>query len=231
MKKKKTDAERADEIVAAHAKKKRVYALKPLRNQEDPRHYVITEDEYTKLAEIGRIDVPIPTKHNPVIETNIKKPYWYISSHSSVEMEFPHDARFETKEAAFNFVVMVRKAYLAEIKRVPLNETATRYIVDKARSLGDRTKAVISDLHDLRNEKWSLLVLARECGIKDAEVYIDDTDVGEAIDDILKFEYNGHPFFSEACLYELIGKEDARTVLALLKRLLKSIGSEKTIEL
>lgn len=32
------------------------------------------------------------------------------------------------------------------------------------------------------------------------------------------------PFFSEACLYNLLGKEDARTVLALLRKAFESVG-------
>ena len=34
------------------------------------------------------------------------------------------------------------------------------------------------------------------------------------------------PFFSEAYLYNLIGKEDARTLLALMKKAFKSVGIE-----
>ena len=35
---------------------------------------------------------------------------------------------------------------------------------------------------------------------------------------------DGQPFFSEAYLYNLLGKEDARTLLALIRHLLKSMG-------
>ena len=34
------------------------------------------------------------------------------------------------------------------------------------------------------------------------------------------------PFFSEAYLYNLLGKEDARTLLALMSQLCKSLGIE-----
>jgi len=34
------------------------------------------------------------------------------------------------------------------------------------------------------------------------------------------------PFFSEAYLYNLLGKEDARTLLALMRQLCKSLGIE-----
>jgi hypothetical protein len=36
------------------------------------------------------------------------------------------------------------------------------------------------------------------------------------------------PFFSEAYLYSLIGKEDARTVLAMLHRLMVACGFDRT---
>lgn len=38
------------------------------------------------------------------------------------------------------------------------------------------------------------------------------------------------PFFSEAYLYNLLGKEDARTVRCLLREALKSIGVELEME-
>jgi len=34
------------------------------------------------------------------------------------------------------------------------------------------------------------------------------------------------PFFSEAYLYNLLGKEDARTLLALMRKLCRSLGVE-----
>lgn len=69
----------------------------------------------------------------------------------------------------------------------------------------------------------------------------------KALEDLLKFkpEYtdmeqfkkNGYydtgdekaPFFSESYLYNLIGKEDARTLLGLLNSLLKSLGSKEMV--
>lgn len=38
------------------------------------------------------------------------------------------------------------------------------------------------------------------------------------------------PFFSEAYLYNLLGKEDARTLLALMCQALESVGIELTCE-
>lgn len=38
------------------------------------------------------------------------------------------------------------------------------------------------------------------------------------------------PFFSEAYLYNLLGKEDARTVMCLLKAALESVGVELDME-
>lgn len=146
-------------------------------------------------------------------------------------MELPQNVRFPDKETAFAFVVMVRKAYLAEVARKPLTEIARRYIEDQARSLRARTAAAVTAMHDLQSEKWALLLMARECGVTEATHYVDDTDLGKAIDELLEFKYGDHPFFSESCLYELIGKEDARTVLSMLKRLISVVAPEKGIEL
>ena len=37
------------------------------------------------------------------------------------------------------------------------------------------------------------------------------------------------PFFSEAYLYNLLGKQDARTLLALMRQLCKSLGIENDL--
>lgn len=231
-----TEAERADQFVAERAAKVPEYKLSGYRgDEENPRRYHVKEVikgdfQPTVLAEIARIDAPVGSKHpfNPA-----DYPYWYISSYSATataKMELPQDARFPTKELAFQFVVMVRKAYLAEIKRVPLTENARGYIERRARSLRDRTSALISQLHDVRNEKWELLVLAREAGVREATFYVDDSDLGTAAKELLEYKYGDHPFFSESCLYELIGKDAARSVLGMLERLLAIVKPEKAIE-
>lgn len=229
-----TDAERADAIVAERAAKVPEYKMEPVRDEEDARRFHISEvvkgEHPVVLAEIARIDAPVRSKtpFNPA-----DYPYWYISSYSSttvVKMQFPHNCRFPNKEQAMQFVVMVRQAYLAEIKRRPLTETARRYIEDRARSLRERTSKLVSELYDLRNEKWALLILARDAGVEEAEHYVDDSDLGEAIKDLLEFKHGEHPFFSESCLYELVGKDDARSILARLERLIAIVKPDKAIE-
>lgn len=230
----KTLAERADEIVAIRAAKVPEYKLEPSRDEENAKRYQVKEvikgeHQPTVLAEIARIDAPVGSKRpfNPA-----DYPYWYVSDWSSTSklaMKF-NNARFPTKELAFQFVVMVRQAYLEEIKRRPLTESAHRYIETRARSLRERTSRLVSELHDLSNEKWALLILSREAGVEEATHYVDDSDLGAAITELLDYQYGEHPFFSESCLYELIGKDAARSILGMMKRLIAIVKPEKSIE-
>jgi hypothetical protein len=230
------DKLRADKIVKEQAAKVPEYKLEPSRDgDENSKRYHVKEVikgdfQPTVLAEIARIDAPVGSKRpfNPA-----DYPYWYISNYSSTavaKMEFP-PARFPNKEQALQFVVMVRQAYLAEIKRVPLTENARRYIEMRARTLRERTAALISQLYDVRNEKWELLILAREAGVEEATHYIDDSDLGAAINALLEYKYGEHPFFSESCLYELIGKDAARSILGMMERLFAIVKPEKAIEI
>ena len=195
-------------------------------------NYVIKEYEGKNnrghiLANINKIDKPLNKKSKGIY------PYWYISNYGDTIMEFPQGNKFDTEELAYQFIVMVRQAYLAEINRRPLTEVANRYITNKAKSLRDRTSSLVSMMYDLSMEKWELLQLSKQCGVEEALVYIDDSDLGQAIDKLLNYKYGKEeaPFFSESVLYELIGKDAARSILGHLQQLIKLIAPERFIEL
>lgn len=53
-------------------------------------------------------------------------------------------------------------------------------------------------------------------------------ETGKAIkplNDLVNFEFDGHPFFSEYILYDLLGKDDARTVLMFMRQLCQWLGT------
>jgi hypothetical protein len=171
--------------------------------------------------------------HEILAVINYFNKHWYIanSSNFSPQMQFPERKHFSDTQAAFDFVVSVRKAYLSEIQRKPLTEAANAFIVTQARSLRERSEAAINQLYSLQLEKWQLLQLARECGVEEATWHIDSSDLGLAVNELLTLEHKGKPFFSEACLYDLLGKDAARTLLAKIKSLIKIVAPHQSLEL
>jgi hypothetical protein len=211
------------------------YKLEEIDDEENQRYLI---KEFSKKDERGQFLAEIRCMSKPILPKSQKSktqyPYWYISSYSTnaeTEMELPQNLRFNDKDTAFNFVIMVRKAYLSEIARRPLTEAANEYITLQARSLRERTKNTISTLHELQREKWSLLKLARQCGVEEATFYVDDSDLGKAIQELTEYKYNDTTFFSEACLYDLIGKDSARSVLCLLEQLLLLVAPDRAIKM
>jgi len=67
-----------------------------------------------------------------------------------------------------------------------------------------------------------------EAEVKAVEVVKDEDALRRAIVRLYSFEVESNsgdePFLSESFLYDLIGKEDARTVLALLRRISEAAG-------
>jgi hypothetical protein len=198
-----------------------VYTIEPKPNYDNTD---VIKENGAVIAEISVIKKPLGNKK----PTEGQYPYYFARGSDNNTMLFELN-KFKTKEDAFHFVVSVRKAYLNEITRRPLGKNLNQYIELQARTLRERTQAAVSNLHNLVNEKYTLLTLAREFGVKEAEVYVDDSDLGQTIDNLLSYKFGEHPFFSESCLYELMGKEDARTVLALLGKLIKIVAPEKAI--
>jgi len=75
----------------------------------------------------------------------------------------------------------------------------------------DITKDLIKDIKDELN--W----------------HEDDAKSGSSINELLNFKREGEdvPFFSEAGLYDLVGKEDARSILSHLRAVLKDHAPDR----
>jgi hypothetical protein len=169
-----------------------------------------------------------------------EKSYWYISTYKECKILLPFEShcKFNTKEEAYNFVTYTHATVKHHIETSPLPEVAQRYFTDRARALSEETAAHISALHNLQNQKYQLLKLIKQFGVEHAAFYIDDSDLGKAVKNLLEFkvyhkssegESKEINFFSEVVLYDLVGKEDARTILVLLKKLIKIINPESSL--
>lgn len=77
----------------------------------------------------------------------------------------------------------------------------------------------------IQRERQRLLNLAREYGIPKLEWATEESDPASAVSMVRSFCRTGSdiPFFSESELYELVGKEDARTILAIINRLIDQV--------
>jgi hypothetical protein len=201
---------RVEEVAKADANKVREYTLVKVENDS----YQVKEDQYTVVATLRSY--------------NSENPYWRISTYDSGKFRPKESYRFKDKESAFEFVVLVRKAHLAEVKDSPLPENVKDYLNDRARTLSKEFQASLDKVRDLSFQRFSLLLLARQYGVEEAAMFSDDSDITQAARDLAEYCRQGEkiPFFTEGCLYELVGKEDARSILALMSRLLKLAAPE-----
>jgi hypothetical protein len=164
------------------------------------------------------------------------KEYWFVSRESQTDIGH---RKFPDRELAFHFIVSVIKAKNEELERRPLPEDVMYVFQRRAQALREKGQALHSQLMDVQFEKRELLQLAKKYGVKEAEVYVEDADVDAAIDDLLNFEViykeNGKeheaPFFSESALYSIVGKEDARSILGYLRRVLEKVAPTKSYNL
>jgi hypothetical protein len=117
------------------------------------------------------------------------------------------------------------------------------FLTERARTLRERSQKLHMEALDLENEKYKLLKLAQSHGVEKAEIYIGDSDAEAVVKDLLDLkveiasqynedgeeiegdpEYRETTFFSEDCLYELLGKDKARTVLGMMRCVVQKIA-------
>jgi len=92
------------------------------------------------------------------------------------------------------------------------------YLNQRARDLQENRRT----LKALLLEQRHLLSLAKKYGLDVVKSWCESGDSGKAVKELSEFCLDGGdvPFFCETTLYELIGKDDARTVLALIDNVL-----------
>lgn len=182
--------------------------------------YDVIEDnrEIVKIKQITRED---------------KKTYWYFADETktSINSDFGERIVFPTKDLAYEFIVAFRKNMKRHVEERPLPDDVMDFIQQKARLLYDRKKLLISELYDVQSERHSLLTIARKYNVHEVECVLANADGNKIVKDLLEFKYEENPFFSEETLYELIGKNDARTLLALISALVEYVEPGGSINL
>jgi len=103
-----------------------------------------------------------------------------------------------------------------------LPEDVERWIIIRAREIHEERQRARS----LLDEQRGILKLAKKYGIKTAEFMCEESDDDLTIRHAREFCLEGDdiPFFCEMKLYDLLGKEDARTVLAIVDQLIRQIS-------
>lgn len=150
--------------------------------------------------------------------------------------ELPEELRRQKfpgyKEAAI-FYLTFTIAVNRETTRHPLPVDVMQVLESLSRSLNDEKKDLNSRYVALWRKRLELRHLAETYNLDSVIWQTEDTDQTKAVKDMLEFQLCGQdsPFLSENCLYELVGKEDARTILALFRKIVERIDPEMTMEI
>lgn len=146
--------------------------------------------------------------------------------------------KFPTKEVAADALYTIRKTVDAITSATPLPETVMQFLEREADQLRREQQEIEGRLLHVRGKQAWLLEIAKTYGVERIKWSTKDSDAEAVVRKLLEFtlefgkkKVTEHPFFSEATLYELIGKEDARSVLALLKQVVGFVSPSKATEL
>lgn len=140
---------------------------------------------------------------------------------------------FDTPESAFDVIVQVRKLHLTETALVPLPEDLREWVNRQARNVGDRIKRAETELFDANVQARELNRLAEQYNLEMAALFTDHSDADAAVRNLINFKIEGDeaPFFSETVLYELIGKDAARSLLGTLRRMVSVVSPSQSFGL
>lgn len=138
---------------------------------------------------------------------------------------------FNTKEEAANFAYNFNKTVKETIDAKPLSQDLMSYLKTRARDLAREKQELMSNFVRIDNDFFSLEQLAKKYNIEDLLYTTESNLNSNCVEKLLDFKVYVNdeevPFFSEVALYNLIGKEDARTVLALLSNVISKIDPSK----
>lgn len=167
-----------------------------------------------------------------------KKRYWkWNETRPSDLASVVNDIHFPTKEDAANFLYLLHTRSEQYKTENPLPEDVKRYLTSRAEYLRKTEERVLGEFLEIRSERWQLLQFAKRNQIDEVEWRTEDSDQTAMVRKLLDFEVyvkkekKEVPLFSETALYNLIGKEDARTVLSLLRDVVKCIAPNITYEI
>lgn len=117
-----------------------------------------------------------------------------------------------------------------EIATHPLSDCLTNYIERRARDVANEKEALSNKLLNIIMEEGSLRNLAEKYNLEQVKWDTENSDKQKSVQNLLEFKIGDVPFFSEAYLYEIIGKEEARTLLALVRNVVRLIDPKQSFK-
>ena len=190
--------------------------------------------ELTKISdtEYRIYDEQTPGCYTDIILTRGK---WVIYNHSSnVYIKALKKAmRFDTLDLAVEFINAITIGCDTVINNIELPVDIINYLNSRAKALNESENALRSQFMEIHEERRKLYEFAKRMKINDLNRKCQLSDVDLLVDELLNYEFGDTPFFSEQVLYNLIGKEAARDILALLGNLCQRISptSERVAQL
>tara|TARA_B100001778_G_scaffold330827_1_gene333974 strand:- start:4452 stop:5114 length:663 start_codon:yes stop_codon:yes gene_type:complete len=139
--------------------------------------------------------------------------------------------KFKGKKACGEFVAETYKQIKAARDASPVPEDIRIFIEAVGRDLADEDRALRGALlNHVSKCRW-ITDLAKKHGIGSLYLRVED-DAAKMVQRIMNWKREGDdiPFFSEAILYELIGKEDARSLLALINDMTMEIDPIEAVD-
>lgn len=165
-----------------------------------------------------------------IIETN---PDYYL--------EYVQNVSFESPENAGKFLVGLYERINSFLDKNPLPENVRCYLNAKAESLRKQESELCNDFFRIRRERFELMKIAKKHNIGEIIWKTESSDSELTLKNLLEFkiyfkkegeeESEEVNFFSEKVLYQLIGKDDARSLLSLLRSVAKQISPRIAEEL
>jgi hypothetical protein len=165
------------------------------------------------------------------IVTNAK---WYWSeTYPEALLGITKGLEFDEKEKAAHYLWSMWKSVEKIRVENPLPEDVVQYLSQRSSSLREEERNILSRLLDIRIERFGLRKIAEKQNLQNIVWQTDDCDKEKVVRDLLKFSLQGQdaPLISETCLYDLIGKEDARTLMSLLQNALNFVAPNVTQEM
>lgn len=142
---------------------------------------------------------------------------------------------FGSKEEAASFAHGLRQAVEEAALARPLPQHVEQYLRGRADDLGKEEQRLLAEFFRVRFERVQLRKFAEDHNLSEVLWRTKDTDHEAVLRKLLEFKVcvkrKEYPLFSEAALYELLGKEDARSVLSLMAKLATAISPKLAQEL
>ncbi len=164
---------------------------------------------------------------------------WYDVSNSSFHEYVAHIV-FPEMEIAANFLYALMDKSNKYCLEQPVAEDIKRYLERKAIDLRKEEQEILGRFWGIRAERSQLFQFAKQNRISGLRYLTEDTDDEKLVRDLLQFEihiedkddgeFKTVPFVSETSLYNLIGKEDARTAMVLIRNLCDRIAPHIAVD-